>query len=139
MVYLCVPEHAISVACCSFEHETPLFLTDGRFDAFVSRVATWYSLRHFLDSGKGEMVTASLLLTQRVISHHSLLCVLFVVLIIVPFVLSCKEVPVQTQFDLCFIQMVPQFVVEKHFHHAITIAYLRIKNGKKGRCFELQR
>lgn len=58
MVYLCVPEHAISVASCTFEHQTPLFLTDGRFDAYVSRVAVWYSLKLFLDSGKGEIVNS---------------------------------------------------------------------------------
>ncbi|CAM6097926.1 unnamed protein product [Calypogeia fissa] len=130
MVYLCAPQHALSVACCSFEHETPIFLTDGRFDAFVSRLATFHSLKHFLDSGKGNI-------TQWEDTHQHEFHYSSGFQAVITALALCEKV------DLYGFGKHPQakhhfhsFQPREHYAHDFEVEYLFYKDLEAGRIYE---
>ncbi|KAL2629304.1 hypothetical protein R1flu_013990 [Riccia fluitans] len=52
MLYLCQAPHLMDVALCRSFHRSALLVTDNRLDILSTRIAKWYSLRNFVDTGK---------------------------------------------------------------------------------------
>ncbi|KAG6544142.1 hypothetical protein Mapa_014454 [Marchantia paleacea] len=53
VLYLCDVEHILDVAICGGEHNSPLFVTDRRFDLLVTKIARWYSIRNYFQQVGG--------------------------------------------------------------------------------------
>eukprot|EP00249_Psilotum_nudum_P037037 c9341_g1_i1 orf=344-1768(+) len=50
IVYLCQVVHFMDVALCGASHQSPIIVTDPRFDILCSRIVKYYSLRNFVES-----------------------------------------------------------------------------------------
>ncbi|KAJ3671339.1 hypothetical protein LUZ60_007418 [Juncus effusus] len=50
LMYICQPKHFLDFVICNSSHNSPLIITDPRFDKLCARIAKYYSLKRFVDS-----------------------------------------------------------------------------------------